>query len=243
MRIIMITGVSRGLGAALCSQLNRKDTRLIGFSRNVGSFQGEFHSCDLTKPQLVASIMDDAFKKLPDRNPSSLVFINNAGQLGPIAFIDRLEIADIQENLTTNLLATTIALSHFIKYTKQFDIPKAFINISSGAALPDRAKPGWSLYCAAKAGQDQLIRAVAAEQEHVSHAARVVNINPGVMETRMQEMIRATPKESFPEVERFIEMKEKGQVESPEEVAARIAKALDDLPSLRNGHTYTLSDL
>ncbi len=242
MRIIFITGISRGLGAALTKELTKDDTQIIGFSRSKGEFEGIFHSCDFSKPQLAVSIFDQAFEEADLKNAASITFINNAGQLGPLDFIERLDITDIQENLTANLLGSAIALSHFLKYTKQLDKPKLFLQISSGVALPERAKPGWSLYCAAKAGQEQLIRTVALEQSHVPHPAKVLNINPGVMETAMQQLIRSTPKSAFPGVDRFIQMKEEGKVVDPKIIAARIAAAIEDYDSLENGKTYVQAE-
>ncbi len=238
MRIIFITGVSRGLGAALTRILDNDETQIIGFSRSKGEFEGVFHSCDFSKPELAASTLDQAFQEADLKNADSITFISNAGQLSPLDFIDRLDIADIHENLTSNLVGSSIALSRFIKYTGDLDKPKLFIQISSGVALPERVKPGWSLYCAAKAGQEQLIRTVATEQSHVPHPAKVINLNPGVMETAMQQLIRSTPKSSFPGVDRFIQMKEEGKVVDPSVIAGRIANAIDDYDSLESGKTY-----
>lgn len=61
------------------------------------------------------------------------------------------------------------------------------------------------------------------------------------METAMQEQIRKTSPETFPEVERFIKLKEEGHIPTPDTVAAKIAKLLGHPASLENGKTYDLS--
>ncbi len=243
MRQLYITGVSRGLGLELSKALAHENTQTIGFSRSRGDYVGEFHPVDLTQPRLAAGIFAQAFEGSSLPAASSLIFISNAGQLGPLNFIERLDPVEIQENLTANLTGAAVALSQFIRYTHRLDIPKLFVQISSAAALPNRAKPGWSLYSAAKAGQDQLIQVVANEQKHATHPAKIITIIPGVMETAMQKLIRETPKEAFPDVERFIKLKEAGKSIDPAIVARRIAVLLDDLPSIENGKTYQLGEI
>ena len=135
-----------------------------------------------------------------------------------------------------------ICLQRFLVATRDLQLPKLFIQISSGAALPERAKPSWSLYCAAKSGQEQLVRTIAKEQSYAPFPAKVVNFNPGVIETAMQELIRAVPKSSFPEVDRFIELKEKGQINEPATVADALANLIDSYDKLNNGATYQYSD-
>jgi len=238
MNLVFITGVSRGLGLELSKAFKSENTKVVGFSRSRGEFDGAFHTCDFTKPQVADSIFESAFDSEDLRSAESVTFIFNAGILGPIDRIDRLEVYDIQENLTGNLVGSAIAVSKFLNYTQALSIPKLFIQITSGAALPERAKPAWSLYCASKAGQEQLIRSVAIEQENAERPAKLININPGVMETAMQELIRSTPKSTFPEVDRFIEMKEKGQVASPAEVAKGIAQFIEHFNELENGQRY-----
>ncbi|MDQ8203718.1 SDR family NAD(P)-dependent oxidoreductase [Pelagicoccus sp. SDUM812003] len=242
MRTIFITGVSRGLGQALSKALNDSDTRLIGFGRTQGDFKGEFHSCDFSKAQLASSIFASALKEADLSRASSIVFISNAGTLGPIGKAQQLDTFDIEQTITANLCGSTIAATQFLRATEFLDVPKLFIQISSGAALPDRAKGSWSLYCACKAGQEQLVRAIAIEQDAADYPSRFININPGVMETAMQVAIRKLSPDDFPEVQEFIKMKEEGRVPSPDTIAERIKDLISDISSLENGKTYTLAN-
>ncbi|EDY82180.1 oxidoreductase, short chain dehydrogenase/reductase family [Verrucomicrobiia bacterium DG1235] len=242
MRTIIITGVSKGLGQALAKTLADEDTRLIGFGRTQGDFTGTFHSCDFTKPQLAASIFESALAALPLEDSESITFIANAGRLGILAKAQNLDSYDIEETIAANLTGSALAASAFLRRVEQIPVPKTFVQISSGAALPDRAKASWSLYCASKAGQEQLVRSIAREQENAQHPTTFVNINPGVMETSMQEQIRQTTPESFPEVERFIKMKEEGRIPTPDTVAAKIRDLLSNAASLENGKTYSLAN-
>lgn len=238
MEKIFITGTSTGLGLALSQTLRSENREIIGFARNRGDFEGEYHSSDLTKPSLVHSILNDSFQAANLTQAERIVFINNAGQLGPLDKIQNLDFVDIEQNLTANLVSTSIALSLFVKTVSEIPVPKLFVNITSGAADAEKAKPGWALYCASKAGQEQLIRSVSKEQKQADHPITLINFSPGVMETGMQRLIRATPESSFPEVKRFIELKEQGRVPEPSQIARRMAQAIFQFETLENGKTY-----
>ncbi len=238
MRSVFITGTSRGLGGELAQELSDEKTRLTGLSRTRGDFAGNYHFCDFNDPDAAARALDLAFVSTDWQNTESAVFINNSGQLGPLDFIQNLSVDDIQENLTSNIIGASLCLSRFISATENLNLPKLFVQISSGAALPERAKPSWSLYCASKIAQEQLVRTVAKEQTYAKYPMKVVNFNPGVMETNMQRLIRDTPKESFPEVDRFIELKNQGQVADPANVAESVHNLINAFSSLENGATY-----
>jgi len=243
MRQLFITGSSRGFGLALAKRLDSGNTQITGLARTRGDFEGNFVGCDFSDPKAAAETLEAAFAQTDWENHESVVFIANSGALEPIDFLENLSLEEIQKSLAINLTGSFICLQRFLIATRNLEIPKLFIQISSGAALPERAKPSWSLYCAAKSGQEQLARTVAKEQSYAPFPAKVINFNPGVMETAMQELIRATPKSAFPEVDRFIELKEKGQINTPEIIADALAKLIDSYESLETGGTYQFSDL
>ena len=107
--------------------------------------------------------------------------------------------------------------------------------ISSGAAL--RPYAGWSLYDAAKAGMDHFVRTLALEQAAQPHPFLTVNLDPGVIDTQMQALIRSTDKVDFPDVERFILRKEMGKLTPPTKVAESILEILAR-PNLVGGERY-----
>jgi NADP-dependent 3-hydroxy acid dehydrogenase YdfG len=97
------------------------------------------------------------------------------------------------------------------------------LNISSGAAVT--AYPGWSVYGGTKAGLDHFSRTVAAEQ--TGNAVKVVSLYPGVIDTGMQETIRHSDPELFPNKERFDKLKSEGQLATPEATARRVLDYLN----------------
>ncbi len=66
------------------------------------------------------------------------------------------------------------------------------------------------------------MRALAAEEEHQAHPFLPISVDPGVIDTEMQALIRETPSDDFPEVDRFRKRKTAGGLATPERVAAAI---------------------
>jgi NAD(P)-dependent dehydrogenase (short-subunit alcohol dehydrogenase family) len=93
------------------------------------------------------------------------------------------------------------------------------VNVSSGAAAS--ASPGMSVYAASKAGLDHLTRNAAVELQGTG--VRVYALYPGLVETRMQETLRAATTDRLPPDRRqfYVDQKETGKVFEPE-VPARI---------------------
>src|SRR3546814_9699314 len=80
--------------------------------------------------------------------------------------------------------------------------------------------PGWGVYCATKAALDRYTQVLAAENSNV----RSVSLAPGVVNTGMQKHIRASNPTDFPNLQRFVDMHDQGQLAEPAAVAAKILK-------------------
>ncbi|MBV8633018.1 MAG: SDR family NAD(P)-dependent oxidoreductase, partial [Burkholderiaceae bacterium] len=129
-------------------------------------------------------------------------------------------------------------MAAFARTFEQSGAELTLVNISSGASSKGYA--GWPLYCAAKAGLENFIRSLAAEQAGAAHPMTCLNIEPGVVDTDMQTQIRETGAELFPEVARFIELKKSGKLRSPKSVARAIIDIVDSKPE--NGARYRIAD-
>ena len=70
------------------------------------------------------------------------------------------------------------------------------------------------------------IRAVAVEEQTQPHPFLAISVDPGVMDTGMQALIRATPQEDFPEVARFVSRCEAGGLAAPDAVAEAIIRLI-----------------
>lgn len=236
MKLFIVTGGSKGLGYALCEQFKAKEYKILEFSR---SAPHKFSvQTDLADPEKSRLSVSNAIAKINNSDLDELIVINNAGALNPIGPAAKKQSDELIANLNTNFVSGIVVISEIIAKFQSAPCRKVIANITSGAAL--RARFGWSLYCAAKAGMENFIRSVAMEQEKEEFPFIPINIDPGVIDTGMQEQIRATPKYDFAEVERFIQRKNQGLLVPPEKVAAAIVRIVE-LPSLAFGGRYETS--
>ncbi len=225
-RLAILTGGSRGLGLALYQQLRQQGWRVLEFSRgapHAGSIR-----LDLADPAQVDVVVRPALARLAaelDGPVDTLVAINNAGVLDPIGPASCKDPAAVLANLQANFSSAILFQAAVVAQFQDLACRKVLANVSSGAALKGYA--GWSLYGAAKAGLENYIRAVAVEQASEPHPFTALNIDPGVMDTAMQALIRQQAPADFPEVARFIRRQADGELRPPEDVAAAILRILD----------------
>ncbi|MDP5241311.1 SDR family NAD(P)-dependent oxidoreductase [Uliginosibacterium sp. 31-16] len=219
MKLAIISGGSRGLGAALCRQYRDAGFELVEFSR---SAPHPFSvACDFTNPAQVAHSVAERLAPLAaGQAVSELVIISNAAMLDPIGPVSRKAPAAVQANLNASLVSAILFMSEAIRYFQSSAARKTLVSISSGAATKGHA--GWSLYCAAKAGLDNFMRALTLEQALEARPFRTLIIDPGIMDTAMQADIRASSREDFPSVERFQGFLRDGALRTPEQIATAI---------------------
>ncbi|HXA48443.1 MAG TPA: SDR family NAD(P)-dependent oxidoreductase, partial [Burkholderiaceae bacterium] len=223
LNLLIVTGGSRGLGKSLVELYQSEEWSILEFSR--GGIGLHHMPVDLGDLDASFAVLEAQLQTLAKTPWERVVFINNAGLLTPIAPVRTLTDAQIEHNLTINLVSGIRLISSFVRAFAESDSQITIANVSSGAAL--KGYSGWSLYCAAKAGMENYIRALAAEQSTAAKRMTCVNIDPGKMDTDMQGEIRNTATENFPDVAHFIEAKNTGQLRSAKSVARAIMTILD----------------
>lgn len=228
--VAIVTGASRGLGQALAMGLMEKDTRLITVARNHNaelSARAEETGCalqqvqsDLANPAAAERVARQVVAGLP-QGAKRYVLINNAGTVAPIRQASELDNAAlITAAFSLNVTSVMLIAAAFLQAVKPLKADCRIVNISSGAGR--NPTPGWGVYCATKAALDHYTRVLHAE----NHGVRIVSLAPGVINTDMQETIRGSAASDFPNVDRFAQMHEQGQLASPADVAARILRYL-----------------
>ncbi len=237
MKLAIITGGSTGLGLALVEQYSNAGFQVVEFSRS-GTSAGHVYA-DLADPVASAQAMDARFATLAKYNYDALVYISNAGLIGPIGPVSAFTPSDWQRNLHVNLVSAITGMGLFLQHFQQHEGDKVLANISSGAARA--AVSGWSLYCGAKAGLENFISTVAVEQEAQAKPIRAINIDPDIVDTPMQEQIRQADPVLFPPLERFQTYKASGALRAPRRVAAQIKQIIDQQPV--NGTRYAVAML
>ncbi|MFN0222602.1 SDR family NAD(P)-dependent oxidoreductase [Paenibacillus sp. KR2-11] len=230
----LITGTSRGLGEALALQLLGEGGAVVGLNRtanpglreaaDAAGSRYEETACDLAEP-LAAAAAFEAFLNEAGwlREAEEITLINNAGVLEPMGPAGEADPAAQQAHLLVNLAAPLLLTSAFLRAAEGWPLTtrKQVVNISSGAGRKPYA--GWSAYCSAKAGLDMMTRCIALEQGEGPGAVKIAAVAPGVVDTAMQEQIRAEDPRRFPEAGRFVGLKETGGLYTPEEAARRLA--------------------
>jgi 3-oxoacyl-[acyl-carrier protein] reductase len=194
-KVIIVTGASRGIGAAAGVALAREDATVVLTARD-GALTAEVargivasggrasaSSCDVSNYASVAALIAET----ADRFGRIDALINNAGIIEPIASLAESDPAEWARNIEINL----IGAYHPIRAVLPRMIAAGggtIVNVSSGAAM--RPLEGWSAYCTGKAGLAMLTRAIMLEN-HLN-GIRVFGFQPGTTDTGMQVTIRAS---------------------------------------------------
>jgi benzil reductase ((S)-benzoin forming) len=240
----IVTGVSRGLGAALARELLERGRGffVLGVGRtNNAALAGDryqFAHVDLADAAAIDTLLAPAFQEIERRRPDSVCLLNNAATVDGVGVVGRLSSAEISSAIATNLTAAVALANLFCRVFTDTKVSRRVINISSGAA--DTALPGEAVYCVAKAGMEMLTLALAAEQ--AGPTFRAITVRPGVMDTDMQTFARAQPPEVLPVVELFKGFQREGRLVAPDVVASKIISRLV-LGDVDDGRTYTYQDL
>lgn len=235
-RVLIITGGSKGIGTGIILAYLNAGYEVISIARSAnaeltgkGVTQVRF---DLMETQKIAQQFADIFKLIKRESVAKITLINNAGSLGQIGRIEAIAEEKIQEAVTLNLVVPMFASAALINLTQDWDAQKTIINISSGAAQ----KPyfGWSVYCSTKAGLDMLTKTIAVEQHEVENGVKVLAVAPGVVDTEMQAEIRNSDKADFKDIDRFLMLKEEGQLNDTETVGLGVFE-IDHDDTIPNG--------
>jgi len=238
----VVTGVSRGLGAALASELLERGFTVVGIGRASNpALTGEryvFVQFDLADTARIDAVLGPALEALKDRQPASVCLVNNAATVDVVGTLGRLVASEIASALAVNLAAPVALANLFCRVFVDADLPWRVINVSSGAA--QTALPGEAVYCVAKAGIEMLTLALAADQQAPNF--RAITVRPGVMDTDMQLHARSQPPDVLPSVELFKDFHRERRLVAPAVVAAKIASRLV-VSGVEQGRTYSYQDL
>jgi len=230
--LAILTGASRGLGAALARGLLKPGTRLVTLARRTDpDLAAQANAAGVELEQLPVDLSDLAVagataERLAAALPQArrYVLINNAGTVNPVANTAELTDASaIASAFNLNVTAVMLLTARFLSALRGQGADVRIINISSGAGRNPNA--GWGVYCATKAALDMYTRVLNAE--HAAQGVRAVSLAPGIVDTDMQATIRSSDEASFPALARFQEFHATGKLSAPADVAARILAYLD----------------
>ncbi len=229
MKVLFITGGSRGIGKELLKQFLENGFLCVNFSRSTSEI---IHSnlkevnLDLSSFEQLSLTFQNELDKINILNLTEVILINNAGLIQPIESVGNLDELSLISTINVNYIAPILLTNSFVKYFQNSDIQKRVINVSSGAAnYPIKS---WSIYCSTKSALDMFTKTFSEEQKLKSLPFKVINFYPGKVDTNMQQEIRSNSVLQFPDVNIFREAKENDTLLKPNEVALKIYKSIFD---------------
>jgi len=184
----IVTGAGRGIGAAAAEALSALGANLVLAARSgeaIATLAARLPNA-LAVPTDVAdaAAVANLFTAARRRFGRVAILVNNAATVEPIG-----RIAEADPHIWAASLQANIAGQFYGAQAALADLPDVtIVNISSGAA--SRPLEGWSAYCAGKAALAMLTQSL-----HLEYAAlglRVFGLRPGVVDTEMQVLIRAS---------------------------------------------------
>ncbi len=227
--LTVLTGASRGLGAAIAVQLLQRGAFLLTMSRHPDKTLNakathagaviEQWAVDLADSTAAAERLEAWLRSQRDSS-SSATLINNAALAGKAGPIDADEAPALAAVLRVGLEAPMLLTRAFLLGARDWNVPLKILNISSGAGK--KTLGGAAAYCAVKAGLDHFSRVVALDESTRSNGAKIVSLAPGVIDTDMQTALRESDPAAFPSQPQFVAMQAAGQLTSPAAAASSV---------------------
>jgi NAD(P)-dependent dehydrogenase (short-subunit alcohol dehydrogenase family) len=215
-KLALVTGASRGIGAATAEGLAAAGAHVILTARSASALEEveeRIHAAGGSATIAPLDLTDsDAIGKLSvavgERWPSLEVLILNAAMLGSLTPVEHIDGKEFSRVLALNLLANQALISAFDPMLRQADRADVVAITSSVGAAP---RAFWGAYGSSKAALETLLGAYADETSHAGRM-RVHIVDPGATRTRMRAL-------AFPG-------EEPDSVKPPEVVAAAILEQL-----------------
>lgn len=235
-KILVVTGGSRGIGAAIAQAAAAQGWRVAISCRDnqaaaaavVAKITGmggeaDYMMADLARPEQAESL----FRWVDSRFGQVEGLVNNAGITGPRARIDHQPPQSLQEVLSVNALGAAWCLQCAAARMARSSggAGGSVVNISSQAAVFGGTNVAG--YAMSKAAVNALT--VAAARELAGEGIRVNAVSPGVIETQMLHDLSA---EQRAQLDRTLPMGRAGQ---PQEVAEAVLWLLSDVTAYISG--------
>ena len=187
-RVVLITGASRGVGAAAAREFAAAGAQVVVLARSdVSELAAEIGGMALRCDVGDWAQMQAAVAAVVGRYGRLDVLINNAGVIEPIAHLADADPTAFAAATDINLLGVFHGMRAALPVMKAQGAG-TIITVSSGAAV--NPMEGWGAYCSSKAGALMLTRV--ADLEERAQGLRVLGLSPGTVATDMQVTIKAS---------------------------------------------------
>ncbi len=234
MKYFIISGGSKGLGEGLAMELLDESHHLLIIARSESrelkklaaakACQMDFFSFDLGQTQAIPQLMAQVFGQVDEQRVEGVYLVNNAGLIEPVKRVEDCPPEMVDQHMRVNLLAPMLLSAAFIRQSRHLNTQKRILHISSGAA--EFPYYGWSCYCTGKAGLEMFGRCISEEQRDQKYPVECMSVAPGIIDTAMQTTIRSSREEDFIHRQKFIDLKEGGQLIAPRVAGKKLARLL-----------------
>ncbi|MDA9123922.1 3-oxoacyl-[acyl-carrier-protein] reductase [Gammaproteobacteria bacterium] len=228
-KVVLISGASRGIGAAIAIHLASLGYKVIGTARSEFKFDKPSDNLIPLKLDITCrESIKDCTTKLKEQNLLPDILINNAGITSDQLFL-RMKDDEWDNVLATNLTGTFNLTKAFIKNMIKNRYGR-IINISSISGL--MGNPGQVNYSSAKAGLSGFTKSLA--KEVGSRNITVNSVAPGFIETDMTSFLDEGSKNT---IIKDIPLNRLG---SPEDVSELVAFLAGDESQYITGQTISI---
>lgn len=227
--VALVTGSSRGIGAATAVALARQGAHVVLTGRDTGALEeveqliheaggtATIAPVDLAEPDGIARLAAAVTQRWGRLD----ILVINAALLPQLSSVADIDQRTYNQALTVNVLATQALLANFDRLLRKSANPRV-IGLTSNVAKTPRAY--WSAYASTKAAFEILLGCYAEEVRNISKV-RVAIVSPGATRTAMRA--RAYPGE------------DPASVKPPEEVAERLVSLLGE--QFETGHRESVN--
>lgn len=234
MTCILLTGSSRGIGAAAKAALEARGARVIGQARKPGD--AHTLAADFCKPGAAQALWEAAL----ERSDGAIdVLVNNAGlfEANPLDASDIAWLDAWEDTLRINLTSAAELSRFAVRHWQQRDVPGRIVHVASRAGHRGDSPAHWH-YAASKGGMLAMHKTIA--RQYAAQGILSFAITPGFTDTAMAGDYLASRGGAG-----LLADIPLGRVATPEEIASVIVFcALDAPPSLTgatldaNGASY-----
>jgi 2-deoxy-D-gluconate 3-dehydrogenase len=233
--VAIVTGASRGLGAAIVRGLVAEGVRVVATARTrdaLDTLAAEHPgrivpvACDLSDAEAVEKLADDAIAHFGRLD----ILVNNAG-IAPAERFQDSTAAGLAHVLAVNVIAPAV-LARICGAIFLGQHRGKIVNIASISGI--RGKAGLVAYSASKGAMVRLTEALAAEWAR--HGVQVNAIAPGAFETEAQQAVLDNPET----LARRISKIPARRVANPTEISALACYLASPLSDFVTGATYVI---
>jgi NAD(P)-dependent dehydrogenase (short-subunit alcohol dehydrogenase family) len=223
-KVALITGAGRGLGRSTAVAMAQEGAAVALISRTIAELE-ETASLILEAGGIAVTLPLDitdekALREAVNKTGSSLgridILMNNAAIVGPVAPLHEVDPDEWQYTIAVNITAARQVCQEAIPHMIRAGGGR-IINVTSGMA--EISMPLFGAYSASKSALNSMTRIMAEELR--GYGIQVNGLDPGVMDTRMQDQIRDLGSQVLGEAlyEQFMSFKRDGHLKQPEDVA------------------------